>query len=125
VYYKKVCVIYIKKNARNGAGALRQLTDFIRALNIVFNPNPHGLQDITNAGFVRQQKVEDDAPFFLIKDGTFFPLFCLTNPAQSCGYRVKTATAPPPAAQPCGWQGEGGCLLYNSVDFLNKNVSYA
>jgi hypothetical protein len=26
--------------------------------------------------------LEEDATFCLIKDGTFFPLFCLTNPAQ-------------------------------------------
>jgi hypothetical protein len=36
---------------------------------------------MTNAGFVGQKKAEEDATFCLIKDGTFFPLFCLTNPA--------------------------------------------
>jgi hypothetical protein len=27
------------------------------------------------------KKAEEDATLYLIKDGTFFPLFCLTNPA--------------------------------------------
>jgi hypothetical protein len=27
------------------------------------------------------KKAEEDAAFYLIKDGSFFPLLCLTNPA--------------------------------------------
>jgi hypothetical protein len=40
------------------------------------------LDIISSAGLVRQKKAEEDATFYWIKDGTFFPLFCLTNPAQ-------------------------------------------
>jgi hypothetical protein len=31
------------------------------------------------------EETEEDATFCLIKGGTFFPLFCLTNPAQLLG----------------------------------------
>jgi hypothetical protein len=41
------------------------------------------LHPIDGAGFVRQKKREEDAIFYLTRDGIFFPLlFCLTNPAQ-------------------------------------------
>jgi hypothetical protein len=38
--------------------------------------------ELACVGFVRQKKTEENATFCSIKDGTFFTLFCLTNPAQ-------------------------------------------
>jgi hypothetical protein len=37
---------------------------------------------------------------------------------------MKRATSPPPHAQPCGEEGEGGCYSCSPEDLLNKNVSY-
>jgi hypothetical protein len=51
---------------------------------------------VTNAVFVRQNKAEEDATFYLIKDGTLFsPLLCLTNLAHVCSnfHRKKTSKA--------------------------------
>jgi hypothetical protein len=41
-----------------------------------------------SAGFVRQIKAEEDANFCLVKYNTFFPLFCLTNPAQTSAHQI-------------------------------------
>jgi hypothetical protein len=39
-------------------------------------------------GSIKTKKAEEDATFNLIKDGTFFPLFCLTNPPHVTFYTV-------------------------------------
>jgi hypothetical protein len=37
---------------------------------------------------------EEDSSFYLIKDGTFFPLFCLTNPAQVRHHKSRPLKEP-------------------------------
>jgi hypothetical protein len=34
-------------------------------------------------GSLDKKKAEEDATYYLIKDATLFPIFCLTNPAQA------------------------------------------
>jgi hypothetical protein len=46
------------------------------------NPSPTPV--CTSTGFVRQNKVEENAIFYLIRDRIFLPFFCLTNVPQDC-----------------------------------------
>jgi hypothetical protein len=63
----------------------------------------------TYAGIVRQKKVEEDATFLLIKDGSFFPLLCLTNSALVQSRVCATVFT---YIQPSHGQW---CLLFNYV----------
>jgi hypothetical protein len=42
-----------------------------------------------SAGFVRQKKEVEGSIFYQAKDGVFFHIFCLTNPAQEAEPLIK------------------------------------